>query len=253
MDERGKKYLIKKLKMIKYESILQQKDVLIYFIQIYIRCLLKFGISNEVTKETIRIYKELKEIQEKEYEISEFIKKNALDIDEIATNDLIRQLDELKSKTIIYYYTAFEDILTACDLKNDISAKHKEKDFETLNETNAYKLFAASLLLEFKDIKQLLGFEEEFWKYIEHRIVFRNSNTNSKFTIDIKLDENNNTKDFTLILPRIVDIFSLKKCIELISYAYVLYKNIGKEIDDEEILNIPEEEKINEYILTKFN
>lgn len=56
--------------MIKYESILQQKDVLIYFIQIYIRCLLKFGISNEVTKETIRIYKELKEIQEKEYEIS---------------------------------------------------------------------------------------------------------------------------------------------------------------------------------------
>ena len=83
--------------------------------------------------------------------------------------------------------------------------------------------------------------------------IFRNSNTNSKFTIDIKLDENNNTKDFTLILPRIVDIFSLKKCIELISYAYVLYKNIGKEIDDEEILNIPEEEKINEYILTKFN
>ena len=99
----------------------------------------------------------------------------------------------------------------------------------------------------------MLGFEEDFWKYIEHRIVFRNSNTNSKFTIDIKLDENNNTKDFTLILPRIVDIFSLKKCIELISYAYVLYKNIGKEIDDEEILNIPEEEKINEYILTKFN
>ena len=125
MDERGKKYLIKKLKMIKYESILQQKDVLIYFIQIYIRCLLKFGISNEVTKETIRIYKELKEIQEKEYEISEFIKKNALDIDEIATNDLIRQLDELKSKTIIYYYAAFKDILTACDLKNEIYAKHK--------------------------------------------------------------------------------------------------------------------------------
>ena len=53
MDERGKKYLIKKLKMIKYESILQQKDVLIYFIQIYIRCLLKFGISNEITEKKV--------------------------------------------------------------------------------------------------------------------------------------------------------------------------------------------------------
>ena len=99
----------------------------------------------------------------------------------------------------------------------------------------------------------MLEFEEEFWKYIEQRIIFRNSNINTKFTIDIKLDENNNTKDFTLVLPSIIDIFSVKKCIELISYAYVLYTYIGREIDDEEILSIPNEEKINEYILKKFN
>ena len=252
MSDKEKKYLIKKLKILKYEGFLQQKDVFIYFLQVYIRSLLKFGISNEVTKDTIRIYKQLKEIQQKDYEIHDFIKRNALEINEIATNELLEQLDELNVKTKKYYYDAFEDIITACDLKNDIYAKHKDKDFDTLNETNAYKLAAASLLITFEDLKQLLDFEKEFWKYIEKRIIFKSSYISTKYTISIIPDENNNVKDFDLIIPEMVDIFSVKKCIELISYAYVLYTYIGREIDDEEISNIPEEEKINEYILKKF-
>lgn len=253
MDKIEKKFLKETLKEIRYKTLLQQRDILKYFLESYVRSILIFGTSNEVTKETIRIYKELKEIQEKEYEIHEFLKRNALKIDEIATAELLNHLDELNDKTIIYYYEALDDILTACDLKNEIYAKHKEKDFKTLNETNTYKIAAASLLIAYEDLKQMLEFEEEFWKYIEQRIIFRNSNINTKFTIDIKLDENNNTKDFTLVLPSIIDIFSVKKCIELISYAYVLYTYIGREIDDEEILSIPNEEKINEYILKKFN
>lgn len=253
MSDKGKKYLIKKLKILKYEGFLQQKDVFIYFLQVYIRSLLKFGISNEVTKDTIRIYKQLKEIQENEDEIFNFLRKNAINIDEIATDNLIRKLDDLNVKTIEYYYEAYGDILTACDLKNEIYAKHKNKDFKTLNETDTYKIVTASLLITFEDIKQILGFEQEFWKYIEHRIVFKNSYTNTKYTIDIKLDENNHTKDFKIIAPTIVDIHSVKKCIELLEYAYVIYTYIGREIDDEEISNIPEEERINEYILKKFN
>lgn len=252
MDKNEKKFLKESLRETKYKTLLQQRDILKYFLESYIKSILIFGISSEVTKETLRIYKELKEIQDKEYEIHEFLKRNALKIDEIATAELLNRLDELNDKTIEYYYEALDDMITACDLKNETYIKHRKKNFETLNETNAYKIAAGSLLITYEDLKQMLEFEEEFWKYIEQRIVFRNSNTNSKFTIDIKLDENNNTKDFTLVLPSIVDIFSVKKCIELISYAYVLYTYIGREIDDENILNMPEEEKINEYILTKF-
>lgn len=253
MDKKEKNILKKTLIEISYETTLQQRDILKRFIEIYIKSFIIFGISSETTKETIKIYKELKEIQQREYEIHKFLIKNSKKINILATSELLEQLEELNEKTIIYYYEALDDILTACDLKNETYIKHKNKDFKTLNETNTYKIIAASLLITFTDIKQILGFEEEFWKYVEQRIIFKNSNINTKYTIDIELDENNNTKDFTLILPSTVDIYSVKKCIELLQYAYILYKYIGREIDDEKIENIQEEEKINEYILKKFN
>ena len=69
MDKIEKKFLKKTLKEIRYKTLLQQRDILKYFLESYVRSILIFGTSNEVTKETIRIYKELKEMQEKEYEI----------------------------------------------------------------------------------------------------------------------------------------------------------------------------------------
>lgn len=253
MDKMARKLLKESLKEIKYKTILQQKDILKYFLESYIKSIIIFGISNEVTKEAVRIYKELRKIQNKEYEIHGFLKKNALKMDEFATSEVLNILDDLNDKTIQYYYEALDDILTACDLKNEIYIKHKKKDFETLIETNKYQIIAASLLISYDDIKRLLGYEEAFWEYIEKRLQFRNQDTYDKFKIDIKLDENNKLKDFTIILPYIVDIFSVKKCIELISYAYIIYTHIGKTMDDEKTLNTLEEEKINEYILKKFN
>ncbi len=252
MNKNAKKILIKIIKETKQQNKEQQFYFITICLKAYIRSIITFGKNNIVQKEIIKIYKEIKQIINEEEKIYNFIEKNALNIDEESTYDFLDELDELNEKTIEYYCKLLEDIFAAFDLKNEIYAKRIKKDFETLIENNIYKEKAACLLISLQDLKQTLGFDEEFWEYLEERITFANIYDKINFEIHSILNDKNEVIDFKVILPYITNYESKEKCMELLIKSYQLYLQISKNNKSNNDIKMSSE-RIKKYIINRFN
>lgn len=252
MDRIDRKILRTIINKIDSENKEQLTYMLKLSIESFIKSLIVFGTYSDITKDTIKIYKEVRQIINEETSIHRFIKKNALQIEIRSAFEFLDELDELNEKTIRHYYKLLDDILTSCDLKNELYAKRINKDFETLIETDIYKEKAACLLISLQDLKQTLGFEEEFWKYIEERITFSNLYDKINFDIHSILNNNNEVIDFKVILPCITNYESKEKCVELLKKSYQLYLQINRSNKSDDDIN-SSSERVKKYILNRFN
>ncbi len=223
-----------------------------YFIKVYLKCLITFGIQHKITKESIELFKSMQSVMNEEREILKFIKKNSVIIDCEAVDSYLDLLEKLNEVTVKYFYDCLEDLESASELKNELYSKHKTKNFKSLIETDEYRLYAASLILSFDDVKNLLGYSDEFWQWAGEKVNF-NIGDSSLGMKEIKIffDTDDNLKKINLALPKIVDYDTLNSCIIQIELAYCVFETCknGCNISDVRVL---EEEKINQYILEKY-
>lgn len=241
MDNYESQILKECIDEIKNLSHEQSKLVFKYFLKIYIRCIMNFGKDHKITKEVIKLWKSMVKIRKEEKNINSFILKNSKIINFTPATSFLDLLEHINSETVENYYKYLEDIETACDLKNEIYAKHRKKDFKTLIETDEYRLIATSMTIGVEDIKKFLNYPEEFWEYIKDKITYVDYNPS---------DWNEQNMDFNIVLPHVIDYLTVKTCITQLGLAYSLFMLKTKEKGEK---LIPDEEQINQFILKKYN
>lgn len=259
MDKIEKKLIKTCIEEIQDVNIEQKLLIFKNFIETLLTSLIIFG-NNEITKDTYNIWKEFKKIQKEEKEIYKFLIKYAIEIDFNKCLELFDLLESINEQTIIYYLDALSDIQSACEMKNELYAKHSKRNFSTLIETDEYKTRAVGLTIKKIDIKNFLNFPEEFWNYINKKITYIDSSKKENeffYSTLMKFDKNNNLIDIKVLIPRIIDIKTALVNIHELKHAYDLYLMLGKEVNEknpiyEESATKKEEEFKKEYVLKKF-
>ena len=259
MQKAYKKVIKECIKELKSENKEQIWLMLKTFIDAYISSLIIFG-NNYITQDAYNIWKQIKQITQEEARIHRFLLKNVKDIDFNKCIELFDLLEDINTQTIIYYLNAFDDIKSACETKNELYAKHRKKNFQTLVETDEYKIISAGLTIKIEDIKNFLNFNEDFWKYIKPRIKYIEGTKENEFfycTL-MKFDKNNHLIDLKVIIPHIVDLKTALVNIHELKHAYDLYQLLEKEVDEnnpiyEQAAAEKENEFKTQYVLKRFN
>lgn len=253
-------YVVKScIKEIENVNIEQKWLIFKSFIETYIASLITFG-NNDVTKDAHKMLKQFRKIEDEELKIYKFIIKNIKQIDFNKCIEFLYLLEDLNEKTIIYYLNSFSDIQSACEIKNEIYAKHSKRNFETLIETDEYRCIAVGLTISEEEIKKFLNYPTEFWKFVKTKITYVDSTKEGNeffYSTLMKFDTNNNLIDIKVLIPRIIDLKTSLVNIHELKHAYDLYQLLGKEVDEnnpiyEESAIKKEQEFKKQYIKKKF-
>ena len=126
-----KKILKKEIKDLHILNIEQVILISKYILDAYIKSIITFGINSVVTKENIRLLNKYIRIYTREKNIYNYLLKYSTSIDLDECFNLIDLLDNLNAKTIDFFYSAIDDIIDACTLKEEIRMVHKKRFFST--------------------------------------------------------------------------------------------------------------------------
>lgn len=257
IDTKVAKTVISKIERINFA----QKNYMLYnFIGTYLISLINYG-NSDITKDSYNIYRQFRLIQKEEHKLHKFILKNSENMIFEKFLELIEILEQLNEETLTYYLNALNDIITACQTKNELYASHEKKNFDTLIDTNEYRIQASGLTITKEDIKEFLNYPEEFWKYVETRIkrIDGSKKENEIFYVTLmKFDENNKfLSDIKVLIPHITDIKTAQVNVHELKHAYDLYQQLGQEIDEnnpeyEQSAMLLEQEFRKRYVLKKF-
>lgn len=108
-----------------------------------------------------------------------------------------------------------------------------KKDFDTLIETDEYRKKLCSLTLSMEDIKSFLDYKQEFWKYIETRLIFIDSHFEEDkdfYGVNIKLDDYRCLMDMKVMVPTIINLETALVNVHEFHYAYQLFEILGSPI-----------------------
>jgi hypothetical protein len=238
-DSDKKEELEKEIRDMRSGSYEEMWLITVYGLSSYFKSLFSFGFKSNVTKDNINVIKEMFNILFTERKMLNFMLKNLDKFHLNSTADVIKMLDELNDKTVEYYYHIIEDIETACECGQEFRGTRPRKDFPTLTQSDSYASEVVALSLNKKSIREFLGYEEEFWKFIE-----------GKDNCDIKVSEeaakamayaiplsngDNIVHDVKFMIPEVVDLSTALLAIQTYQKVYALYKRIGMPIVREEI------------------
>lgn len=251
------KEVISKIEQINF---VQKNYMFLNFIGTYLISLINYG-NNYITKDSYNIYKQFRLIQKEEQKIHKFILKNSKNITFEKFSELIELLEQLNEETMIYYINALNDIITACQTKNELYAAHEKKNFDTLIDTDEYRIQVSGLTITKEEIKEFLNYPQEFWKYVETKIkrIDGSKKENEIFYVTLmKFDEDNKLlSDIKVLIPYVTDIKTAQVNVHELKHAYDLYQRLGQEIDEnnpeyEESAISLEQEFRKKYVLKKF-
>ncbi len=189
------------------------------FIEAYAYSFLTYGLTHEITRDTLKLFCEFKSIIDEEKNLYRFMLKMGFKIDLQECYEIIDALDELNVDTYTYYNQTLNDIIVSCETKCVDRAKHYKRNFKTLIETSEYIDKVIGLTLTFSDVKTYLNYEEEFWDFIDSKITIIDSRTeNNKYGVFI------NDDNIEIFIPYIINLETANKCKEILTKAYNIYK-----------------------------
>lgn len=232
------KQLLQDIKEMKNGEFNQMYLVTIYSLSAYFKSLLAFGSNSSITKDNINIIKEMFNILKVERILLNYIVKNIDEFDVYSAIDVVGMLDEINDKTVEYYYSVINDIEDACETKQEIRGVRPKVKTPTLIQSNSYAAEVIALSENLTNLKDFLGFEEDFWKFIEHRVKV----VDASAPIAIKMiyaipifDEKELVADVDIMIPKIIDLNTALMAIKMYKKAYEIYKLLGKKYDKESL------------------
>lgn len=203
----------------------------------YFGSLVKFGAKSSVSKDNLSVISEYRRILKKEKALFGFILENRNRINKEAALELVYDLDHLNDMTLKYYYEVLGEIEDANEMAQESRGVRPKKNFSTLIESDEYDIKAIALLENLDSVKKYLNFPDDFWSFI--------SNSYNLRIIDVSNPEGVEAMSFvtpiynqdgtvhTVIaqIPKVVNLFTAKKAIEILTRAFTYYRSIGKEMD----------------------
>lgn len=239
--------LRKDIKEIKIENILAKIMMYKEYIFLLIIVLIRKGLSNNYLEELIKIKDEYMAILSEENKLLNIILKKGINKDITAIDDLIGKLNDLVDTTITYYYSLLDDIEKEIEFNRSYPYRRLPKNFKTLIETDKFKLMALGLSLTIEDIKKYLGYDDDFWSYIQDKIKFIK---NPYLDYDLKMHyygvwyEINESKELTkliICIPKIVDLKTAQIAIHEFRHAHDIYTS--KILEDSILEDIAKQEE----------
>ena len=106
------------------------------FIDCYIPTMIKMGITHNLTKQTLKIFKEFYLILREEDRICLEMQKNSKNLDFFDAMDILNTLDLLNEQTYEYYENLFGGIEDAVSTGDMYRATRSRKNFSTLIESD---------------------------------------------------------------------------------------------------------------------
>ena len=199
-----------------------------YALTNYLRCLVTFGPFAQISKDCFAIIKEYNAIiSEENYLLSRMMETDT-DVERIF--NFFRVIDEISEETIIYYYKLLDDIEDACAMSDASRGKRDSKSFATLIETSDYRDMLDAINVTLEDVKAFLEFPQDFWDYIEPRIIWGEEyeeRPRSCYHVNITNNDTGHISDISVVLPRVVDLPTAKICVHELKVAYHTYKLLG--------------------------
>ncbi len=258
MDKNERKILKSE---INDRQILNIEEISLMF-KYFLQCFLKNLAVNNYNKinagEAITTWNEFKKIIKEEKNFYKFMLKYQKEIDFNSAYHFIDMLDYINEKTVRYFIEIFDCIEDASERNTNFKRKYYKRNFDTLIQTNTYKIYATGLLLKLDDIKQFFNFPPSFWQYIDDKIIFIDSEKeqdNSIYGVLMKFDDNSLLKDIKIIVPYIIDLDTALINVHEIKHAYDLYQLLGSKVEDEMSLELTakeEEEKfVKNYVMSR--
>lgn len=231
-----------------------------YCLIAYAKSIFTYGRKHFITQEIVQVWKEFFKIILEEKYILSYLVKNGLFEDFEEVNQFLFQLDDVNEETIQYYYDVLDGIETACEMNLEWKAMRPRKEFSTLIETDFYRKNLFFFTLSMEDIKNFLGYEEEFWKYIEKRVLLIDSHIqedNEFFGVNMKFDDNYCLSDIKVFVPKIINLETALVNVHEFHHAYRLYKLLGEYVPEksdsyEKMAKDSENVFQEEYVLKKY-
>ncbi len=227
------------------------------YIFLLITILISKGLSNNYLEELIKIKNEYMAILSEENRLLNMILKNGINKDITAIDDLIGKLNDLADTTIAYYYSLLDDIEKEIEFNRSYPYRRIPKNFKTLIETDEFKLLVNGLNLTIIDVKKYLGYDDDFWNYIQNKIKIIK---NPYLDYDLKMHyygvwyEFNERKELTkliICIPEIVDLKTAQIAIHEFRHAHDIYNGKTQEDSILEDMAKQEEEKFKTNYLEK--
>ena len=245
-----KKILKKEIKELNQLNIEQVFLISKYILDAYFKSIITFGINSVVVKENISLLHKYIRIYIREKNIYNYLLKNSSLIDLDECFNLIDLLDNLNAKTIDFFYSAIDDIIDVCTLKEEIRMVHKKRFFSTLDETDEYEFITKCLTINYCDVVEYLNYPNEFWNYIEEKIIESDSTISHSTFIR---DDNNILKDLEVYIPKIKNKDTASRVLYELKYAYCLYNSLNNYVDGKNIFDDVDKEDndFKQYIINK--
>lgn len=249
--------LKKDIKEIKIENILAKIMMCKEYIFLLIIVLIRKGLSNNYLEELIKIKDEYMAILSEENKLLNIILKNGINKDITSIDDLIGKLNDLADTTITYYYSLLDDIEKEIEFNRSYPYRRLPKSFKTLIETDEFKLMAHGLSLTIEDIKKYLGYNDDFWNYIQDKTKIIKD---PYLDYDLKMHyygvwyEFNERKELTkliICIPEIVDLKTAQIAIHEFRHVHDIYTSKIQEDSILEDIAKQEEDKFKTNYLKK--
>ena len=203
MNKAEQKEFKKEISNIRRLNKFQRISMKKYFLSSLFYSVVMFGFNNEITDEVLKINEESSKINNTEDEILSFLTKYKNLIDYNEGIKIINLLDELNEKTIRYYYEQLDNIDEACEINNRNRVVRDRKKFDSLIDSNYYRILVFALIINFDDIKKFLNFNDYFWNDLYDKIYFLDpdeSYEKDNYGISFLDDE------VKIVLPKIVNL-----------------------------------------------
>lgn len=234
-----KEELIKNINEMKQGSIEQMLLIIKYGLGAYFKAKITFGSENRVTKDSINIIKEMFEILRVERKMLNYILKNINHLNIDSAENVVGMLDNINDRTIEYYYALIDDIEDAAETGQEFRGYRPRCGKSTIITDDRYLREAFGLGLSQDDLKEFLGYEDDFWQYLRNRIKLIDKSTDIIEKVGVKpITDNGIIVDIDILVPKIIDLNSAITTLDIYEKAHNLYKLLGSCIEDYKELNI---------------
>lgn len=253
------KYERRELKSDIRISKLDNFNHILEFLNVWFPALIKstttFGPNSNAVKETFKTIQEIRKINNAENSIYAYLNKHANVANNDAVGAYLEELFELSEKTFDYYLTFLDEILVACDLKQEHRIVREKKDFQTLIESNEFFSKLLEVLIDENELLKFINASKAFLDYVnEHnlRTVFIDYNDEKErefIGVNYKTDNNGLIQDIKIFVPEIINLKTAKIYLYTCYQAFEVYKRLNKHLSDEEIsqINTEAQEQTNAY------
>jgi len=201
----------------------------------YFNALKTFGPFSPVTKETLKVIKDILKIQNINDKLLLFILENIDQFDISATENVVLKLEKLTDSTYDSYQAILNEINEACR-ENDETKELRPKDgISTLLTNNRYKTMVLGLGETFDDIKDFLPYSEDYWEFIKNHLkTLPTTGEGARIMCGVVplMDDDGVLYDFYTIVPKVVDYETAMESIGVYKRAHDLFLCRGQKFED---------------------